>query len=166
MNASGPMGTGSDLTVTTATSALMTDTEQYEPFLSRQRNILLADFLSTNAKRGRMSYRCKMCGYDQMPDPPNRHNICPCCGIEYGVDDAFESYEELRNDWLRAGAPWFSQLEPYVVPAGWNAWDQLDRAGYVYAAPRPEVLVRTQIVPPIAWNGHLVRPEERIRWIH
>jgi hypothetical protein len=56
-----------------------------------------ADISNGSAPRGLMNYRCKMCGYDQMPFPPNRHNICPCCGIEYGVDDALESYERLRD---------------------------------------------------------------------
>lgn len=133
-----------------------------ELFSSLRTDIFLADISNGSAVREPMNYRCKMCGYDQMPFPPNRHNICPCCGIEYGVDDALDSYEKLRDDWLLAGAPWFSTLEPYVRPLDWNAWDQLDRAGYTYSVPRPESSTKTQVIQPVAWTGHLVRPEERI----
>jgi hypothetical protein len=41
-----------------------------------------------------------------------------------------DSHLELRNQWLERGAPWFSRFEPYVVPPNWNAWDQVNRAGF------------------------------------
>ena len=72
-----------------------------------------------------------------MPHPPKDYNICPCCGVEYGLDDAFDSYEVLRNNWLERGAPWMSSSSPYDQPLAWNAWDQLDIAGYNYDVPRP-----------------------------
>lgn len=84
-----------------------------------------------------MSYRCLVCGYDQMPYPPQDYNICPCCGTEYGVDDVFESHYELRNQWLSMGGHWFSRVRPYIRPPYWNAWDQLDLAGYHYSVHRP-----------------------------
>lgn len=84
-----------------------------------------------------MNYQCPVCGYDQMPDPPRDYNICPCCGVEYGLGDTFDSHRELRNAWLLEGAPWFSRMPPYVAPANWSAWDQLDNAGYVYDVPPP-----------------------------
>jgi hypothetical protein len=80
--------------------------------------------------------KCKVCGYD-MPYPPVAYNICPCCGIEYGLDDAFDSYQDFRDNWLREGGKWFSRIEPHLQPNGWNAWDQLERAGLSYAVPRP-----------------------------
>ena len=82
-------------------------------------------------------FRCLVCGYNQMPHPPKDYNICPCCGTEYGLDDAFDSYELLRDKWLEKGAPWMSQSSPYNQPQQWNAWDQLDLAGYHYSVPRP-----------------------------
>jgi hypothetical protein len=127
---------------------------------------LSAGSLSGSAQRELMNYKCKVCGYDQMPDPPIRHNICPCCGTEYGLDDDDCSYEELRDAWLRAGAPWFSSLEPYVPALNWNAWDQLDLAGYSYSVPRPESAVSTRFVTVPAWSGHMIRPDERPRWVH
>jgi hypothetical protein len=80
----------------------------------------------------KIKYRCRVCAYDEMPHPPRDYNICPCCGVEYGLDDTFETYEELRDNWLRSGAPWFSRHKPFVPPVNWNAWEQLDLAGYSY----------------------------------
>lgn len=90
-----------------------------------------------------MNYRCLVCGYNQMPHPPKDYSICPCCGVEYGLDDAFDSHRKLRNEWLRLGAPWFSKLRPYEAPANWNAWDQLDKAGYDYDVPAPDISIKT-----------------------
>jgi hypothetical protein len=96
-----------------------------------------------------VSHQCLVCAYKHMPLPPIPYNICPCCGVEYGLDDAFDSHAELRNRWLEAGAKWFSDPRLYPMPSGWNAWDQLDESNYQYAVPRPEVLaaeaVRVQI---------------------
>lgn len=92
-----------------------------------------------------MNYRCLVCGYDQMPHPPRDYSICPCCGVEYGIDDAFDSYLEIRNEWLRRGAPWFSSLKPYVAPMNWRAWEQLDRAGYKYNVEAPISSIKTDI---------------------
>ena len=91
-----------------------------------------------------MSYRCPVCGYDDMPHEPKDYNICPCCGVEFGLDDAFDTHEELRNLWLAKGAPWFSLHKPYTPPLNWSAWDQLDRAGLRYSVPRPEPAVKVE----------------------
>lgn len=95
-----------------------------------------------------MSYRCLVCAYDQMPHPPRDYNICPCCGSEYGVDDVFESHAELRDEWLRAGGPWFSRISPYNQPPNWNAWNQLDLAGYAYSVERPQTRVKKVLYSP------------------
>ena len=53
--------------------------------------------------------------------------ICPSCGTQFGYDDANRSYDELRQNWIDAGALWFSPTDP---PAnGWNGYRQLLRAG-------------------------------------
>lgn len=77
-----------------------------------------------------MSNKCKVCGYG-MPHPPKPYNICPCCGVEYGVDDAFESPSELRERWLEAGAPWFSDVTPHAKPQPWDLYEQLLGIGYL-----------------------------------
>jgi hypothetical protein len=80
-----------------------------------------------------------------MPYPPSGYNICPCCGVEYGVDDAFDSHEELRDMWLQAGAPWFSSEYPYLRLPNWDAWNQLDLAGYRYNVARPVSSSKTDL---------------------
>jgi len=72
-----------------------------------------------------MRYRCPVCMYPNLPFEPKNYHICPCCGTEFGNDDAEMSPKELREDWLRQGAPWFFGQPP----AGWNAEQQLDDAG-------------------------------------
>jgi len=86
-------------------------------------------------QRGRvMSNRCSICAYS-MPHPPVPYNICPCCGVEYGVDDAFDSHEQLREEWLRRGAPWFSDTPAHPKPENWNPWVQFESAGYPFGRP-------------------------------
>jgi hypothetical protein len=64
---------------------------------------------------------CPVCTYDALPFTPTDYNICPCCGTEFGVDDTYISWEELRDEWVANGAPWFFG----EAPAGWNATLQL-----------------------------------------
>lgn len=112
-----------------------------------------------------MSYQCKVCAYSQMPHPPRDYNICPCCGTEYGLDDAFESHGELRDEWLLAGGPWFSQVEPYLQPANWNPWNQLDAAQYRYNVPRPETRIKTEVSFPSAEGFQLIAAlRQRQEW--
>lgn len=92
-----------------------------------------------------MSYKCLVCGFDQMPYSPDKYHICPCCGVEYGVDDAFESHAAIRDEWLSVGGPWFSDVKPYVAPPNWDAWNQLDKAGYSYGVPRPASPIKVEV---------------------
>jgi hypothetical protein len=64
---------------------------------------------------------CPVCSYKNMPFPPEDYNICPCCGTEFGNDDAYATHEQLLMRWLRNGAPWFFG----VAPLGWNPYLQL-----------------------------------------
>jgi hypothetical protein len=68
-----------------------------------------------------MKYRCPTCMYARLPYPPNDYHICPCCGTEFGNDDAVYSYEQLREMWIAGGANWFFGRPP----AYWNPWMQL-----------------------------------------
>jgi len=73
-----------------------------------------------------MKYRCPVCGFENMPFPPVDHNICSCCGTEFGYHDLRLSYSELRRRWQERGSPWFStRMRP---PADWSATDQINRA--------------------------------------
>lgn len=74
-----------------------------------------------------MHYKCPVCAYD-MPYAPTNYNICPSCGTEFGADDVDWSYTELRRNWLRRGAPWFSCT--IQRPDNWNPFRQLLSGGY------------------------------------
>ena len=70
--------------------------------------------------------RCPVCAYS-LPYPANNYHICPCCGTEFGNDDAFRTHEELRRRWVDSGAHWFFRNPPL----GWSPWQQLSGAGYL-----------------------------------
>lgn len=87
-----------------------------------------------------MTYRCPVCFYDRLPYPPADYHICPCCGTEFGNDDAEFSYPQLREMWVAGGANWFFGRPP----DHWNPWVQLLKAGLVPATyvPRPFITLR------------------------
>ena len=73
-----------------------------------------------------MSYPCPVCGYG-MEEPPANHNICPCCGTEFGYHDSGRTFDELRSVWIERGARWWSPADSQ--PYGWNPLTQLLQAG-------------------------------------
>lgn len=73
-----------------------------------------------------MNEKCPVCAYDRLPYPPNNYHICPCCGTEFGNDDANYSHAQLREMWIAMGAHWFFG----IPPERWNPWLQLIRGGY------------------------------------
>jgi hypothetical protein len=58
-----------------------------------------------------------------MPYPAEEYNICPCCGVEFELDDEYKTHAELRADWIARGMPWFSAVR--LPPHGWNPEAQL-----------------------------------------
>jgi transcription elongation factor Elf1 len=76
-------------------------------------------------------FKCPVCGFDGLMEPPyndhgnGSHEICPCCGFEYGFDDQSEgvTHEEYLAKWLQNGAQWF---DPDQKPAGWDLQTQLN----------------------------------------
>lgn len=74
-----------------------------------------------------------MCGLAQAEPPwgadgksPN-FEICDCCGVEFGYEDALPAAsEEFRARWLASGAQWFSPTER---PGDWSLTRQLAQAG-------------------------------------
>ena len=76
---------------------------------------------------------CPVCGFRGLSEPAyDEHGgasfeICPCCGTEFGYDDAGRSHYELRLRWIAAGSPWSDRdISP---PADWNALRQMQEAG-------------------------------------
>lgn len=55
--------------------------------------------------------------------PAADYHICPSCGTEFGYDDAGRSHAELRANWLRNGARWWSPVDPQ--PPNWDPYTQL-----------------------------------------
>jgi len=87
-----------------------------------------------------MTFTCPVCGYDRMPFPPEDHHICSCCGTEFGYEDIRRTHEELREEWLSRGAPWFSNaVRP---PHGWDPIQQLQRAGLEFHAAKGKPVKR------------------------
>jgi hypothetical protein len=79
---------------------------------------------------------CPVCGY-WMRFPAADFHICPCCGTEFGYDDAGRTHADLRAQWLRSGAHWWSRNER--PPEGWDPYTQVQDA--IYGAPIWKVLV-------------------------
>jgi hypothetical protein len=75
-------------------------------------------------------YRCPVCGYVGLEEPPRTeesgpsYEICPSCGFEFGVtdDDRGISYEHRRAEWVAGGMRWWSRRP---IPAGWDPRAQL-----------------------------------------
>lgn len=71
-------------------------------------------------------YCCPVCAFPELDVPPVDFNICPSCGTEFGYDDCSISWEDLREEWIRNGASWFS--DDSRPPPGWSAYAQLAAA--------------------------------------
>ena len=68
------------------------------------------------------TYLCPVCGYG-MGEEPSNFNICPSCGTEFGYHDVNAPISELRANWLRFGAKWWSSADPQ--PEGWDPYLQV-----------------------------------------
>lgn len=70
---------------------------------------------------------CAVCGYGWPNKAFYHHEICPCCGTQFGYDDAIKSHAELRKLWVRRGIHWWG--EPTERPEGWDPEQQMRLAG-------------------------------------
>lgn len=74
--------------------------------------------------RERFRYPCPVCNYmfDQWSKPEtlisDSFDICPCCGVEFGVDDRKLSHKELGWQWIENGSAWFDDI--IKPPADWS----------------------------------------------
>ncbi len=76
-----------------------------------------------------MYYICPVCGYDRLEEPTYidgripSHDICDCCGCEFGLDDCTErQIEKYRQKWVNEGCRWFV---PEMKPENWDIDVQL-----------------------------------------
>lgn len=99
-----------------------------------------------------MNFICPVCFYAKLPYSPRDYHICPCCGTEFGNDDANFSHQQLREMWVAGGANWFFGRPP----EGWNPWLQLLKAGfseqYVFRLSR-ELKTRNDAQSQIGYGG-------------
>jgi hypothetical protein len=72
--------------------------------------------------------------YPNLAYPPRDYHICPCCGTEFGNDDAEFSHDQLREMWISGGARWFFGR----APEHWNPWIQLLNSGLIDWLPNIE----------------------------
>jgi hypothetical protein len=72
---------------------------------------------------------CRVCGLAQETPPWGRDGlspsfeICPCCGTEFGYDDATRvAVLRRRARWAQTGYAWF---DPVLRPPGWRRQEQM-----------------------------------------
>jgi prolyl-tRNA editing enzyme YbaK/EbsC (Cys-tRNA(Pro) deacylase) len=85
----------------------------------------------------RIEHLCPVCGQPGLYEPPydargvGSHEICPCCGFHFGLDDDPDREAGIRAwraRWRREGCRWFSAVR--TPPAGWHppAWPEGEAA--------------------------------------
>ena len=78
-----------------------------------------------------MKFHCPVCMFPSLPYPPANYHVCPCCGTEFGNDDADYSHGQLREMWVAGGARWFFG----TPPPNWSASKQLVDGGHPEMLP-------------------------------
>ena len=101
----------------------MEDDPQFE-YTENQLN-----FLANQLINEAYLYNCRICGLNLGFEPWTdngacpTHEICPCCGADFGYDDETPAIaKKYRDDWLKKGASWFC---PNEKPENWSLEKQL-----------------------------------------
>ena len=66
---------------------------------------------------------CPVCGFCGDGFVGEDFEICPCCGTQFGYDDATRPHFDLRRIWMSDGCVWWSNARP--PPLGWDPQDQI-----------------------------------------
>jgi hypothetical protein len=75
------------------------------------------------------AFTCPVCGWTGLDEAPYdahgcpSYEICPCCGVEHGYDDASSAHDALRAEWIARGMSWWSSVRS--SPVGWDPVAQL-----------------------------------------
>ncbi len=77
---------------------------------------------------------CRVCGLNLGNELPwgldgqtASFNICPCCGVEFGYEDAtLDGIARFRDDWIANGGVF---LDKSQQPPGWDRTAQLRKIG-------------------------------------
>ncbi len=75
-----------------------------------------------------MMYTCPVCGFNELPYPPEDWMICPCCNTMFGYSDVQWGNDVLRKEWIQTGAKWGS--DDISQPEYWSPIQQLLNIGY------------------------------------
>ena len=83
--------------------------------------------------RPKPTHLCRVCGWLH-EDPPwgedgdtPSYNICECCGVEFGYEDATpQATSRFRQAWLEGGAQGWDKARR---PCNWDLGAQLARIG-------------------------------------
>jgi hypothetical protein len=73
-------------------------------------------------------YPCAVCRYGDLGEPLYVEGrptwlICPCCGTQFGYEDAIANHNERRGRWIGEGMKWWSRYNR--PPPDWNPLKQL-----------------------------------------
>ena len=78
-------------------------------------------------------FTCRVCGLRQPIAPWGKDDktptfeICDCCGVEFGYEDATpEAISRYRSVWVAKGFEWFNKKRR---PKGWSVAEQLACVG-------------------------------------
>ena len=81
-------------------------------------------------------FMCHICGFPDLEEAPYgplgnsaSHDICPCCGCEYGYNDVTEKGRKNHLEkWISSGGKWFDEgLRP-------KDWDMKNQSGISVAS--------------------------------
>ena len=103
------------------------------------------------ALKSKKRYPCPVCAFG-LKYPVDDDNICPCCGTQFGYDDATHSHKELRAAWLERGANWTSRVN--LPPRGFDRFAQLTAA---LALERPLVSIGRNNASQLVVSGGFVQ---------
>lgn len=72
-------------------------------------------------------YNCPVCNFNGLLEPAYTgtapsHEICSCCGTEFGYDDSSKTFKELRNIWIDSGKVFWKSN---CTPSNWDVEKQL-----------------------------------------
>jgi len=68
---------------------------------------------------------CPVCYYGIEGNVEDKYQeICPCCGTQFGYDDATTPHSVLRDRWISKGMKWFSKNKP---PENWDPVKQINK---------------------------------------
>ena len=92
-------------------------------------------------------HKCPVCGWPELNEESHSiygsgsHEICRSCGVQFGLHDYNESFDELRQKWISEGMKWRGKSK--TSPPSWDPEKQLqaliaerassDRIGWVTA---------------------------------